>query len=213
MVYRTPFISASSALFLVVALTMLGGAYYPDYNHLSQFISELGARQAPHEQVVRWVGFLPAGVLVLVFVIVAFKALPRSVLSTFGLLGIAAYAFGYVAAAFYPCDFGCRPTEPSRSQVIHNIAGLTGYLLAPLSLAALSRSARHWPNGRGLAAAGLIAATLALLGLVSLSPESPYVGLSQRLLELSVLVWNVMCGWYIMTRLPNAASSAAELGR
>jgi len=205
MAFRTPFISASIALFFVVALTLLGGAYYPDYSHLSQFISELGARQAPHEQFVRWVGFLPAGVLVLVFVIVAFKALPRSALTTLGLLGIGAYALGYVAAAFYPCDPGCRPAEPSTSQVIHNIVGLTGYLLAPLSLAALAWSARDWPDGGSLAAAGFVAAILTLLGLLLLSPESHYVGLSQRILELSVLVWIVMCGWYIMARLPNAA--------
>lgn len=205
MVFRTPFISASIALFFVVALTLLGGAYYPDYSHLSQFISELGARQAPHEQFVRWAGFLPAGVSALVFVIVAFKALPRSALTTLGLLGIAVYAVGYVAAAFYPCDPGCRPTEPSTSQVIHNIVGLTGYLLAPLSLAALAWSARHWPDGGSLAAAGFVAAILALLGLLLLSPESRYVGVSQRILELSVLVWIVMCGWYIMVRLPNAA--------
>jgi hypothetical protein len=193
------------ALLFVVALTLFGGAFYPDYSHLSQFISELGARQAPHEQVVRWIGFLPAGVLVLVFAVVAFKALPRSALTTFGLLGIAAYALGYVVAAFYPCDPGCRPAEPSTSQVIHNIAGLVGYLFAPLSLAALARSARHWPGGGHLAAAGFVTATLALLGLLSLSPEYPYVGLSQRILELSVLVWIVMCGRYIKVRLPNAA--------
>lgn len=205
MAFRIPFVSASVALFFVVVLTLLGGAFYPDYSHLSQFISELGARQAPYEQLVRWIGFLPTGVLVLVFAFVAFKALPRSALTTFGFLGIAAYALGYVAAAFYPCDPGCRPADPSMSQLIHNIFGLVGYLFAPPSLAALAWSARHWPGGGRLAAAGFVAATLALLGLLLLSPEYPYVGLSQRILELSVLVWIVMCGRYIMVRLPNAA--------
>jgi hypothetical protein len=76
MAFRIPFVSASVALFFVVVLTLLGGAFFPDYSHLSQFISELGARQAPYEQLVRWIGFLPTGVLVLVFAFVAFKALP-----------------------------------------------------------------------------------------------------------------------------------------
>lgn len=202
---RTPLVSASIALLFVVVLTLLGGAFYPDYSHSSQFISELGARQAPHEQLVRWGGFLPAGVFMLVFVLAAFKVLPRSVPSTLGLSGIAVYALGYVAAAFYPCDPGCRPAAPSISQLIHNIVGLAGYLLAPLSLAALAWSARRWPGGRSLAAAGFVAATSALLGLMTmLSPEFSYVGLSQRLLELSVLVWIVMCGWYMMARLPHA---------
>lgn len=150
-------------------------------------------------------GFLPAGVVVLLFCVAAFAALPRSALTTVGLLGVATYAVGYVAAAFFPCDPGCRPVEPSLSQLVHNIAGLAGYLLAPLSLAVLAWSARRWPAGRYMVVAGFIAAVLSLLGLLSLSPKSPYVGWSQRLIEASVLLWVLMCGWYLRARGKNPA--------
>jgi len=201
MVLRIPFFSASLALLFVAGLTLLGGAFYPGYSHTSQYISELGARGAPHEWLVRWVGFLPAGILQLLFVVTAFKVLPRSVLTTFGLLGIAIYAFGYVAAAVYPLDGGHR-SQPSASQVIHNLVGVSGYLLAPLSLAVLAWRARRWPHAGNLPVAGLLAAIMAFLGLLFLSSEFRYVGVSQRVLELSVLVWTVMCGWYIQARLP-----------
>jgi hypothetical protein len=194
---RIALVSAVLGLLCALMLAVLGGAYFPGYSHSAQFISELGARGAPHEQFVRWFGFLPAGISILLFTAAAFVALPRSTLTTVGLLGVAIYAAGYVAAAFFPCDPGCRPVQPSLSQVIHNVAGLAGYVLAPAFLVALAWSARRWPAGGLLVAVGFIAAALSLLGLLSLSPKSPYVGWSQRLIEASVLLWVLMCGWYL----------------
>lgn len=194
---RIAFVSAALALLWVLFLTVFGGAQFPGYSHAAQFISELGARQAPHEQLVRWAGFLPAGVLLLVFCAAARAALPRSMLTTLGLLGLAVYGLGYVAAAFFPCDPGCRPAQPSPAQMVHNLAGLAGYGLAPLSLAALAWQARRWQGGGYLTVTGFTAAGLCVLGLLSLSPESPYVGWSQRLIEGSVLLWVCLCGWYV----------------
>jgi Protein of unknown function (DUF998) len=200
MTSRIAFVSAVLALLWVLFLTLLGGAQFPGYSHAAQFISELGARQAPHEQLVRWAGFLPAGMMVLVFCAAAWAALPRSTLTTLGLLGLAVYAVGYVAAAFFPCDPGCRPAQPSIAQMVHNLAGLAGYVLAPLSLAALAWQARRWQGGSFLTVTGFAAAGLCVLGLLSLSPASPYVGWSQRLIEGSVLLWVCLCGWYLRRR-------------
>ena len=189
----------------VVLLTWIGGLGFPNYSHLSQFISELGASGAPHEFWVRFAGFLPAGLLLWIFVWSAFKTLPRSKLSSFGLLGIAAYAAGYVVAAFFPCDFGCRPQNPSRAQIIHNLVGLVGYLLAPLAIAALASAARNWPGAHRLPVLGSLAAALSLAGLLTLSPGSPLVGLSQRVIEASVLLWVLACALYVHRRSSGAA--------
>jgi hypothetical membrane protein len=181
----------------VVLLTWLGGLGFPNYSHLSQYISELGASGAPHESWIRFAGFLPAGLLLWLFAWAAFKALPNSSLASFGLLGIAAYAAGYVAAAFFPCDFGCRPQSPSRAQVVHNFVGLVGYVMAPLAIAALASAARSWPGAHRLPVLGSIAAALSLAGLLTLSPQSPLVGLSQRVIEASVLLWVLACALYV----------------
>jgi len=198
----------------IFLLAVLGAAAFPGYSHVSQFISELGATGAPHEMLVRFGGFLPAGIFLCVFAVAAFMSLPRSGLTTFGLVGMFIYAGGYVASAFFPCDAGCRPAQPSLSQIIHNAAGLAGYALAPLSLLALGWRARKWPGeawpggawpgGGQLAAIGMLSAALSLVGLLTLSPKSPYVGLSQRVIEASVLLWVVMCGIYIRSRRQDA---------
>lgn len=192
-----------AAMFAVVALgltTLVAAALTPGYSHVSQFISELGAEGAPLQGPVRYLGFPLAGLALLVFCGTAWRQLPASGAATFGLLGLAVYAGGYLVAVVFPCDPGCRPATPSLSQQIHNLVGLLGYLLAPGFLVLLGRAARHWPGARHLVLASHVAAGVALLGLLTLSPASPVVGLSQRALEAAVLAWAVCCGAYIAAR-------------
>jgi len=205
---RAAKLSAVTALacFVVMALTVVvAGALTPGYSHVSQYISELGARGAPQEWGVRLAGFLPAGILLLAFCSFAYAALPRSSGTTLALVGLALYAAGYLVAAAYPCDLGCRPDKPTASQLIHNAGGLLGYLLAPAFLLTLARAARTWPGAGHLAVAGYAAAGLALVGLLTLSPTSSTAGLSPRLLEFAVLGWAVYCGRYLSRQVASGA--------
>ena len=186
---------------VVIAVTaIVAGALTPDYSHLTQFISELGATGAPYEWWVRLAGFLPAGLLLLAFSILAYTALPRSGQVTLSLVGLALYAAGYLVAAAFPCDLGCRPIEPSTSQLIHNAVGMVGYLVEPAFLFMLAREARSWPGAGGLVVAGYVASAVALVGLLTLSPSSGVVGLSQRALEAAVLAWVAMLGVCVARR-------------
>lgn len=189
--------SAWLGFLAMLALVLLGGAMTPEYNHVSQFISELGARGAALEYPVRFAGFLPAGVFMCLFAVGAYRILPRSATLSFALLGIFLYAAGYIAAGFFPCDFGCRPEQPSVSQLLHNAFGMVGYLLAPAFLAAVGLAARNWPNGRGLMWLSHGCAVAALLGLMAFSPESGFVGIAQRVIETSVWVCTLALAWRV----------------
>lgn len=189
-------LSSLGCFAVVTVFAIWAAALTPGYSHVSQFISELGARGAPYEMSVRLAGFLPAGLLLLAFSVLAFRAIPRSRSVSLSLFGLAVYAAGYLVAAAYPCDAGCRPTEPSTSQLIHNAGGSAGYLVAPLFLFALARATRAWPGAARLAVTGYAASAVALLALLTLSPDSEYAGLSQRALEFAVLGWVSMLGIY-----------------
>jgi hypothetical membrane protein len=190
------FTGVLGALWLL-AMVIVGGATYPGYDHASQFISELGATGAPQGWTVSYAGFLPVGVLICAFAVFAWIAAPRSLLATLGFIGIFLFAIGYVGATFFRCDFECRPEDPSVSQMLHNTFGLIGYLFAPLTLLLLGLAARKWPNGAGIAIIAFVAATVLLCAWLTLSPDSPYVGVSQRVLEASMLSWVVACGLYL----------------
>lgn len=198
-------VTGQLSLAVMVLMVLLAGWFTPGYSHVSQFISELGAREAPCEWSVRLAGFLPMGVLSLSFCQSAFLSLPRSRAMVMGLAGLAIFAAGYLVAAAFPCDPGCRPSEPSTSQIIHNAGGIIGYVLAPAFLFCLARAARSWPGAGILAVAGYVASVLALFALLTLSPSSPTAGLSQRLLEASVLAWVALCGRYVDKNRPSLA--------
>lgn len=184
----------------VVLLTVVGGANFPNYSHASQFISELGADGAPNARIINLAGFLPAGVLIIAFAFFAWRSLPRSGATTFGMAGLVLFALGYLVAVVFPCEPGCRPAEPTLSQAIHNLFGLAGYLIAPPSLFLLGWQARRWGRATHLSVLGFIGAGLALLGLLFLSPEFKYVGVAQRVLEGSVLTWIIACALYLAPR-------------
>jgi hypothetical protein len=199
------FVTAIAPALCIALIALLGGMATPGYSQISQFISELGATHSTYEYPVRFLGFLPAGITLLAFCWFAHGALPRSHLTTFAIAALAIYALGYVAAALFPCDLGCRPQRPTTSQIIHNIVGGFGYLIAPAFLLAFALRSRSWPASAALPVLAYIAAAISLLGLLSLSPTSSHVGISQRAVEASVLSWVIACGWYIRTRLRVAA--------
>ena len=181
----------------MILLTVVGGANFPNYSHASQFVSELGAAGAPNARIINLAGFLPAGLLITAFAFFARQSLPRSGATTFGMIGLALFALGYLVAAVFPCEGDCRPAEPTLSQAFHNLFGLAGYLIAPPSLFTLGWQARQWPKATHLSLLGFIGSGLALLGLLFLSPEFKYVGVAQRILEGSVLIWIMACALYL----------------
>ena len=197
MTARLGFLTGILGPLAVVLLTVLGGATFPGYHHASEFISALGSVDAPHGRLVSLAGFLPAGLLMWGFVFFAWRALPSSIGKMLGMLGLFLFALGYVVAAFFPCEGDCRSAHPGFSQAIHNFFGLAGYLTAPLSLWALGWAARGWPRARHLSALGFVGGVTALLGLLFLSPDFRYVGVAQRLLEGSVLLWMASCALYL----------------
>lgn len=200
------FVTASLGVAWLVAMVLVGGATFAGYDHVSQYISELGATGAPYGWHVSWLGFLPVGVLTCAFSFFAWRAAPRSALATIGFVGVFLFAIGYVGSAFFPCDFGCRPEAPSFSQVMHELWGLAGYMLAPLTLMLLGLAALKWPGATWLAIYGFIAAAGALVGLGGLLDDSsPTVGLYQRVLEVSMLSWVLGCGVYLGVQKRTAA--------
>ena len=200
MMARVSFWSAVLGGLVLVIYAAAGGAAWPGYNHLTQYLSELGAVGAPHHELISWGGFFLFGALIIVFALTAFLSLPKSTASFLGFLGIAWYAAGSVAAAFFPCDAGCRPEEPSFSQEMHNLFGGTGYLAGVIALFILAGAARHWEGGKNLDLLGVVCGIAGVIGFLGLDPSFTYLGAAQRLLEAGMNVWILACAFYVRSR-------------
>ncbi|GAB4195195.1 MAG: hypothetical protein Tsb002_27430 [Wenzhouxiangellaceae bacterium] len=189
------------AIVLLLLMTVVGGAFFPDYSHVQQYISELGARGAPHAGMVRFLGFLPVGVAVVTFALLAYRLLPRSGMTLLGFLGIGYFGFGYIIAALFPCDAGCNPTDPSISQIIHDLVGAGGYLIGTFAVILLGIQAFQWRQATHVAVAGIILGGLSFLSVQGLSPGFEYVGLIQRAIEIEVHAWLLICALYLNRRV------------
>ena len=185
---------------------LIGGVIYPDYSHASQFMSELGANGSPIGAYVNHLGFAVTEILLLCSLAIAWQLLPKkpATLNGFGLL--VAYPILISISAFSPCDFQCRPEQPTLTHTIHIVSGLLAYLSAVLGLAVLSWQHVDQANMQPLRRAALFLTPVLLIMLAVLTPENPMVGAVQRIAETAIYAWLVV--W--LFQLANAHKSVAE---
>jgi hypothetical membrane protein len=182
---------------IIIGVVVAAAMAWPGYDHLRQYISELGATGAPHgPQVTIW-GFLIPGALLIGFSLFAFLALPRSAFSFFGFLLVAAFAAGFFFSGFFPCDFGCVTEGGSRSQMLHELFGLPGYLAAPVTLTLLAFASKRWEGAGLLFGLGIAGAVAAAVSLPLMAPEFEFHGASQRVMEGAMALWILACAAYL----------------
>ena len=179
----------------LVCTVLIAGFFYPDYSHVSQYMSELGATGAPHAWWVNYLGFVPTEILLLVFLAMALPVLPQSVPTRLGIGLIGIYALLLIGASIFTCDFQCRPVEQaSFAHGLHITLGTFAYLAGIAGVLVTSISARRWPGGFTLMMSGVLVALLAFGLLLNLNPELPIVGLMQRAMETLMYLWFLLLG-------------------
>jgi hypothetical membrane protein len=179
---------AIGVLFAGIVLPTTLGLLWPDYNPLSDYLSELGATGAPHAAIMNYAGFLPLGAL---WALGLFSLLAgeRSKALVAGVILLLGTTVSYLGAAAFHCDAGC-PMEGSSSQMMHNSLGVIGYLTAPWGLALIGW---HYVSTKRAMAGVLsfVAAAATLTGfLMMANPEMDALkGAWQRLADFSLFVW------------------------
>lgn len=172
------------------------GVLTPGYSHVSQFISELGAIDAPYGTIVSLGTFLPAGVLMMLACLALTTRVPPTRGARLGLAMVALIGLSWIVAAFAPCDTGC-PAEGSPRQAMHNLAGVIGYVGGGVGFLVLAAALR-----RAGASASRVACTAALgvllvVGLAFMAaPElAPVRGVLQRVMEVTASAWILATAW------------------
>ncbi len=181
------------ASYIWLAFTVIvGGLFYPDYNHITQFMSELGATGAPHSGLVNVIGFFGTELLLFWALGISLKRLLMTPFNIIGFGFLVAYPILISIAAFSPCDLECRPTDPSITHLIHITTGLGAYLCAIIGLAILSLQYGNKTPSKRVKIAGLFLCPVLLFLLFSLTPDNSYVGAFQRFAETMIYIWMVL---------------------
>lgn len=176
--------AAAYAVLVIVA----GAALKPGYSHVANFISELGASGTPYGSLVSLAGFLPVGLLLAAFLLLAAPFVRVRGTSRAGYWLLLSQAVAYVGVAFAPCDAGC-PAEGSAIQQLHNLLSLLTYVAAGVGLFMLA-------SAPSLSRTAKVALVLAGIGwllafFLMLSPGlAEWRGLIQRGAE--AILWGVV---------------------
>jgi hypothetical membrane protein len=132
-------------VFILAALA--ASALHPGYDHLKNFVSELGATGAPAAGIMNVGGFLVYGLLMMAFAWAVHRGLQAAPGGWLGPAVLALYGLAYVGVALAPCDAGCQPAVPSAHHRAHLLLGeliLLTAVLSPFTLYARMVKAPEW---------------------------------------------------------------------
>lgn len=191
---RIAFATLVMGVGVLFAAVLWGGSVYPDYDHARQFISELGATGAVTGTTVSNWGFVPNGVLVAVFSLLAAWILRRDVLAVAACLLLALNGAGMAGAGVYACDFECNRSDPSVEAQLHDLFAGLGYLCAIFGVGIASLWARR-SDAPWLAPVGVAVLVVSVVGFSAIVAEVELAGLFQRAMEAALAVFMLTLGW------------------
>jgi len=175
---------------LATAVPVYFGRRKPGYSHVRHTISELGERGSSVGRSVSFIGFLPTGIAVWLFVLVAAAAIPEGARAPLYMLALV--GAGYVGGAIFRCDPGA-PSLGSWQNILHNIFGGLEYLGAAAAFLTLKQNEFWHPLSELLEYAGM----LVFLCVWGISFPHPFRGLVQRVAEAVNFLGIVLIGWWV----------------
>lgn len=175
-----------------VVLNVLG-FLQEGYNPIINYLSELGAVDAPFGPVMQFAGFSLMGVFILLFSIALYHGTRKDIFAKTCAVLFIAGAISLVAVGFFPCDSRCMNiTETGK---MHGITATIPAILLPIAIALVSYSLEKDSNWgkkwRNITLAFGIA-SIALSPLTMFDFFKPVIGLVQRLGMFVPLLWMLL---------------------
>lgn len=182
-------LGALTLLFSGIVLPEVLSYMADDYSSTANYLSELGAVDAPFTQTINYFGFLPVGLAAAVLVAVLWIRLPSEKLVSIGLICLLGVAVGYLGAFSFPCDPGCPSTGTYR-QSLHNLAGLLEYIGGISGLFLIYFGLRSTMTGLFPISTLVAACTVTLAVILMFNPGLEYAqGATQRLADYTLFIW------------------------
>lgn len=104
------------------------GSVRPEYNHLTQYISELGERGSSTEFVIRYAGFVPTGLMHVAFAAFVYAIFKGRRLVAIAAVLLAINGIARIGAGIFPCEPGCSEPRLLLSQKLHSLSSGLGFL-------------------------------------------------------------------------------------
>jgi len=181
---------------LFTTTTILSGYLQTDYNHLNNFVSELGASNSQTELLMNYMGFISSGILFSIFGLSLLIIVSANLSSRIGSLLLILFGLGMTLAGIFSCDPGC-PSIGTMESTIHDRVSAVTFISAILGIILLGFSFKRINLFRNISLYTILTGftSLALLIIMINSFESRNLtGLWQRLLLISIFLWTTITG-------------------
>jgi len=197
MKHKITFLIGIVGVSLFVISSILGGFLIENYSVMSQYISESYAIDTEYGKILRIIGYIPSGFLIALFCFVAVRYFQSSKQLKIGFYGIGVfYGLATIVVAIFPCDSGCNKEliAPSSSQLIHNFVGSLTYLFVPIFMILIGSGLKKTSNKLfSLQSILLGALSILFVYLLIANPNSGYIGIYQRMVEMFFVIWIIFC--------------------
>ncbi|HEV8096710.1 MAG TPA: DUF998 domain-containing protein [Burkholderiales bacterium] len=171
---------------------VLCGSLRPEYSHFAQYISELGERGSSTELAMRYLGFVPTGLLHIGFAAFLYAAFRGSRLAAIAAMLLAINGFARIGAGLFPCEPGCAGPKVLLSQQLHSLSAAVGFFAFIGTSVLWGIVLRRYPSLRGLSpysvASGILGLAFLLL-MVWSDPQRAGTGLYERLSSGVLSLW------------------------
>ena len=197
MKHKITFLIGIVGVSLFVISSIIGGFLIDNYSVMSQYISESYAIDTEYGKILRIIGYIPSGFLIALFCFVAVRYFQSSKQLKIGFYGIGVfYGLATIVVAIFPCDSGCNKEliDPSSSQLIHNFVGSLTYLFVPIFMILIGLGLKKTSN-KWFSLQSILLGALSILFVYMLvaNPNSKYIGIYQRMVEMFFVIWIIFC--------------------
>lgn len=186
-IYRVELIPVFSFLCLFITV-LIGGIYYPNYNHFSQYISELGAYNAPNNLFINF-GLVFTDIILLVYFFLFLREKKLNNQAKFGIYAFICYCILLIVAAIFPIEYEFSNEVNSLSQEIHTVSGVLAYLFGIVAVSLLTFEFGKNKKYRTILNVGIGVVIISTISYLFLLTDVEYDGLVQRILEVSIYLW------------------------
>ena len=197
MKHKITFLIGIVGVSLFVISSILGGLLIENYSVMSQYISESYAIDTEYGKILRIIGYIPSGFLIALFCFLAVRYFQSSKQLKIGFYGIGVfYGLATIVVAIFPCDSGCNKEliDPSSSQLIHNFVGSLTYLFVPIFMILIGSGLKKTSN-KWFSLQSILLGALSILFVYMLvaNPNSKFIGIYQRMVEMLFVMWIIFC--------------------
>lgn len=173
-------------------LIIVNGALTPEYSHISDFISTLGAVDAPYAPI-QTINFAVFGGSILALMLGIHYWFDAGSKPRTGTVLLGVFGVGVILAGIFP-EHTADPD--SMTNVLHNLTSTIAFVAGILGVGLISRrivTDDRWPSYRYELIGTIVIVSVTFAGfMLSIFRDSAFVGLTQRLFIGVMTLWLVM---------------------